>query len=151
VNQSTLFVIFLAKKFPHVYFLSMNVDRESILQWIEDERRDREWLAEKCGVGLSAVGNWLGQSNPRPIPSKAVLIIRSLMEVDLARRAASSKTPQNLVLEFTDEEFSKLENAASLAGSPLRQLCKDSLDTAAEMDIAKIAEKYQSEGNSRTA
>lgn len=132
----------------------MNVTRETILHWLNttpDRSRDRAWLAKQCYVGVAAISNWLREKNPRDIPAKAAIIIKGLMEADAAANAVRQKTPQNLVLEFTDEEFSKLENAAIITGSPLRQWCKDSLDTAAEMDIAKIAEKYQSEGNSRTA
>lgn len=123
----------------------MKVTRDTVLNWLEtspDRSRDRAWLAKQCDVGVAAISNWLREKNPRDIPPKAAIIIGGLMAADEAARLARERTPQNLVLEFTDEEFSLIESAASKMGDPLRQWCKDRLAEAAEMDIAAIARRH---------
>lgn len=121
----------------------MNVTRESILEWLEDSPTKRKWLADQCEVGTGALSNWLRENKPRPIPLKAAVIIKGLIEQDRAAKMARERTPQNLVLEFNDEDFSKIEKAALESGDPLRKWAKEMLNYAAEEDIESIAEKYK--------
>lgn len=86
----------------------MELTRDTVLQWLEAERRSQAWLAEQCGVSDQAVSNWLRSNNSRPISAAAQITIRALIEADAAEKAA--KLPplpitQNLVLYPSREQF----------------------------------------------
>lgn len=54
------------------------VTKEDIKQWLKNERKDREWLAEQCCIGKRAVDKWL--STAREIPPAKLKLIEQLME-----------------------------------------------------------------------
>lgn len=118
----------------------MELTRQIVEDWLLDNNRDRQWLADKCKVGITAVGNWLNKKNPRPIPAKAIVIIQQLMAADNKIREEANIVRQNLVLEFEDEVFSSLENKALEAQQTVRQWASETLKNAALLDevIAKF-------------
>jgi hypothetical protein len=119
----------------------MKVTRESVLDWLKKEHRSREWLATECDVGTGAVSNWLREKNPRAIPAKAVVIIQGLMSRDQAARIARERTPQNLVLEFSDLEFTQLERASMADRKTVREWSKETLNNAAKENIEEVARR----------
>ena len=48
-----------------------------IKDWLDEQGKDRHWLAEKCGVKKATVDGWL--SNGRPIPATALIVLRDVM------------------------------------------------------------------------
>jgi len=92
-------------------------------------------------VGTGAVSNWLREKNPRAIPSKAVVIIQGLMSRDEAAKIARERTPQNLVLEFTDLEFSQLEKASMAKRQSVREWSKETLNNAAKENMEDVARR----------
>ena len=116
------------------------MDKETLIKWMLDGGYTNDWLAEKCDVRPKTVASW--RSN-RPIPSKAALIIKSLMDADAAKRAAHEKVPQDLVLEFSDEDFATIEEAALRNETTARKWAKQTLNYAAKEDMEKFAEEYQ--------
>jgi hypothetical protein len=122
----------------------VDITRETVNQWLDDgpAGRDRQWLADRCGVKVSAVGNWLNKKGEaRPIPAEHQITIRRLMEEDAAK--AQVKPLQNLVLEFSDEEFTAIENAAVRAGIGPREWARCALNEAAEADMEALAAEFK--------
>jgi len=122
----------------------VDITRETVNQWLDDgpAGRDRQWLADRCGVKVSAVGNWLNKKGEaRPIPAEHQITIRRLMEEDAAK--AQVKPLQNLVLEFSDEEFTAIENAAVRAGVGPREWARCSLNDAAAADMEAVAAEFK--------
>lgn len=116
----------------------MEITRETVNQWLEEQRRSRDWLAEKCGTSLSNVGMWLNKKgDPREIPGDHKITIRALMEEDAAKSAA--KPPHNLVLEFDDAQYSPIEQAALAARETVREWAKRTLNDAAGMNVQEFA------------
>lgn len=149
--------IFCCFFFYICFVFAMNITRDDVNQWLYKERRGRDWLAEKCGVGIAAVGHWLNKrENARDIPAEHQITISKLMQLDAAKHEMPDKTPQNLVLEFTQAEFDAIcESAASERLVP-RVWATDWLNALASMDnksLAELAEQImadstpQQEGN----
>jgi SOS-response transcriptional repressor LexA len=119
----------------------MDITRDSVNDWLVANRRDRDWLAEKCGVGTAAVGHWLNKKGEaRPIPAEHQITIRRLMDEDAAKEQA--KPLQNLVLEFDDAEYSPIERAALKEGKTVREWSKDILNGAATLNVEAFIREF---------
>lgn len=110
--------------------------KETLIKWMEESPHSNEWLAEQCQVKPKTVSSW---RSDRPIPSKAALIIQSLMEIDKAKKDARRETSQNLVLNFSEVDFEKIEAAALGDGKTAREWCKKTINEAANQDMEKLA------------
>lgn len=119
----------------------MDITRETVNQWLEDNRRSQIWLAEKCSLSKQAVSNWLRDKNPVPISSSAQIIIRRLMEEDAAK--TQSKAPQNLVLEFAQADFDNICKAAAALGQVPREWAQFQLADIAALDVEALAAKLK--------
>lgn len=119
----------------------MEITRDLVNAWLDRHRRDREWLADKCEVGVAAVGHWLNMKaeSPRSIPSKAVILIENLMRIDEARETVSKSVAQNLVLEFEKEDFRNICQAAADGGQAPDEWAEGKLADLARMDVEAIA------------
>lgn len=53
------------------------MDPDDIKRWLEEEKKDRRWLAAQCHVSKATVDGWL--SAGRTIPPPSLAIIRGLM------------------------------------------------------------------------
>jgi hypothetical protein len=53
------------------------MDPDDIKRWLEEEKKDRHWLAAQCHVSKPTVDGWL--SAGRKIPAPALAVIRGLM------------------------------------------------------------------------
>lgn len=124
----------------------MEITKDSVKEWLSAHRRQRSWLAEKCGASTKTINNWL--STDRGIPSKAVMIIQKLMEEDAL--ADQAKPPHNLVLEFDDDEYEPIEKAALNAQRTVRDWAKRTLNDIASESVEEIAAKI-APFHSRTA
>lgn len=51
---------------------------DTIKDWLDEQGRDRHWLAGKCGVSKATVDGWL--SNGRTIPGTALIVLKDLMD-----------------------------------------------------------------------
>lgn len=109
------------------------MNQNDVKKWLAETGRDRRWLAEKCGVALQTVNNWL--STNRGLPSKAKLTILGLMQTESSTLEGSQARGQSLVIRLTDEEFDRIERAANLEGKGVRQWVVDSLN-----HLAAVAE-----------
>lgn len=115
----------------------MEITRDTVNQWLTDQRRNQSWLAEKCGVSDQAVSNWLRENNFRPISSSAQITIRSLIEEDAA--ASQSRALYNMVLEFSNDQYSAIEQAALVRPESVREWTKRTLNDAAGVNIKELA------------
>ena len=122
----------------------MEINRDTVLEWLTNERRSQSWLASQCEVSDQAVSNWLREKNARPISANAQIVIRSLMEEDAAKTQA--KPLQNLVLEFSDEEYKAIGRAALMANQLVPDWTKAVLNSAANEDMEALAELVKRSG-----
>lgn len=114
----------------------MKIDRDTVTQWLERERRSQKWLAKQCGVTDQAVSNWLREKNPRAISDKGKIIIRGLMEEDAARE--QSKPAHHIVLDFNDSDFEAIEKAALRENETVRQWAKRTLNGIASVSAEDL-------------
>lgn len=85
---------------------------------------------------------WLNKKGEaREIPAAHKIIISALMEEDAA--AAQARPQQNLVLEFTDEEYTAIEQAALASLKTTRDWAKQTLNDAAGMDAESFAASHK--------
>lgn len=119
----------------------MEITRDVVNQWLEQNRRGRDWLAEKCGVGIAAVGHWLNvKGSARPIPAEHQITISTLMDADLA--AESEKHDENrLSVVFRDDDFSAVEQAAQIVSTPIKDFIVRSAVHAAKAAMQKAADE----------
>lgn len=47
--------------------------KKSVKDWLKATKRDREWLAEQCGVKKSAVDEWFKKRRDIPTPSAIII------------------------------------------------------------------------------
>lgn len=121
----------------------MEISRETVNEWLDQHRRTREWLAEQCSVGIAAVGHWLNKKGEAvPIPSRHQITISKLMDEDAAKEAA--RPLQNLILEFTDAQYSPIEKAALAARLTVREWARQTLNDAAAEDMEALAREVKS-------
>jgi len=99
--------------------------------WLRQEGRNNQWLADQCDVKLSAVYSWFSS---RGFPEDKQRLIESLME----KGEALAKTSQNLVLDFTQDEFDLICIAASKKTQLPRVWAKDRLLELVEMDANQM-------------
>ena len=118
----------------------MEVNREAVLEWLDKHRRTRKWLQEKCDVSKQAVSNWLREKNPQAISSNAQMIIQSLMTADEAAEQAQASVPQNLVLEFSSEDFAAIEQASVKQDLTVRKWATKTLNAAASLTLDELVE-----------
>ena len=117
----------------------MPSDKETIKEWLRENGRDRNWLAQACAVGKRTVDNWL--SSPRPIPHKALRIIEQLMSEH------TGGALQNLVLHVDPPTFNRYNRAAMSRGLTITEWAVDALDRAARaypLDMESDSERYSS-------
>jgi len=78
------------------------MNTENIKRWLKDIGKNRDWLAQHCGVSKSTVDGWMAG---RPLPKPSMNIITGLMFKD-----------RPLAPKFTPEEFEKMVQAAKAEG-----------------------------------
>ena len=119
----------------------MDINRQTVLQWLKNERRNQTWLAEQCEVSKQAVSNWLREKNPQAISSAATIKIHELMEADAA--GSRPRPLQNLVLEFQDDEFAAIGRAALATNELIPVWAKRVLNEIVNENVADLAKRVQ--------
>lgn len=108
--------------------------KERVKIWLKASHLDRQWLADRCGVEIKTVNNWL--SSPRPIPAKAVLIIRAIMDATVDPAPPESESV--IVLRVDEDRFDAYNRASMAEGLTIRDWAINALDQAAEEDTQPI-------------
>ena len=98
------------------------MEPHDIKLWLEDEKRDRHWLAAQCHVSKPTVDGWL--SAGRKIPAPALAIIRSLMN-------PSAPISPRLALPV----FMKAQRKAEAEGITLDEWMAKVLEAAVNDDV----------------
>ena len=135
----------------------MNITKQEVSDWLKKFNHTRKWLADKCSVSKRTVDNWL--SSPQDIPAKAIPIITALMHADEEKARIETVLPQNLVLEFSREDFNAICDRAihermrpnEWAEQQLRQLAYEDLDSLAqELRAAEDPQPYNQPDSPQT-
>ncbi|MGJ8678623.1 MAG: hypothetical protein ACSHX0_14015 [Akkermansiaceae bacterium] len=111
----------------------MEITKERAIKWLKDNHHSRDWLAEKCGVKRGTVNNWL--TTPRGLPAKASLIIINLIKIDDAKSKELNAKPQNLVLTFERERFTRICKTAAMKGQSPQEWAEAELKKLAQEQI----------------
>lgn len=110
------------------------MQKAEIKKWLKDIGKDRDWLAEQCGVTRGGINIWLSSS--RPIPRQTgKLIVRLMAQYPAADSIPA--TPPNaadnaITLTVDDATFDAWNNAATAEGKLLRQWCVDVINESLE-------------------
>ena len=103
------------------------MQKSDIKKWLKEIGKNRDWLAEQCGVTRGGINIWLSSS--RPIPKQSGRLIERLME----QYPAAGNTPATypsaaenaITLTVDDATFDAWNRAATAEGKLLRQWCVD--------------------------
>ncbi len=80
--------------------------KEEIREWLRENGKNREWLADQCGVHKTTVNNWFSN---RPIPGSSLATIRILMDQKPTAAEAG-------LIQFSANEYERIESARLFAG-----------------------------------
>lgn len=103
------------------------MEKSDVKAWLKAIKRNRDWLAEECGVKKRTADNWLSSS--QPISTQATRLIERLM-VQYPAAGSTPETPPSvadnaITLTVDDATFDAWNNAATAQGKLLRQWCVD--------------------------
>lgn len=98
------------------------ITREDIKAWLKTVKMSRKELAERCGVSLSCVNNWLSDSKSNPIPALKLTFIASLMQGSQLEESQSPATtpgtPRAFAVQLSEQDYQRCLAAALRAGKP---------------------------------
>lgn len=108
------------------------MQKTDVKAWLKAIGKNRQWLAEQCGVTKRGVDAWLSSS--RPIPRPAERIIERLIS-QYPATTSTQETPSNgadnaITLTIDDATFDTWNQAATVEGKLLRQWCVDIINDA---------------------
>lgn len=117
-------------------FMSSNEEtfKQTVKDWLKSLKRDREWLAEQCGVKKTAVDEWFKKR--RDIPTSYAILIKQLMDkpavIDFGNPQGLPDTEQKnkLFVTLDPETQTLLETQAHLDGMDLTAYCSLILEWA---------------------
>lgn len=110
------------------------MEKSDVKAWLKAIKRNRDWLAEECGVKKRTADNWLSSS--QPISTQATRLIERLM----VQYPAAGSTPEMppsvadnaITLTVDDATFDAWNKAATAEGKLLRQWCVDVINESLE-------------------
>ncbi len=110
------------------------MEKSDVKAWLKAIKRNRDWLAEECGVKKRTADNWLSSS--QPISTQATRLIERLMAQYPATDSIPA-TPPNaadnaITLTVDDATFDAWNKAATAEGKLLRQWCVDVINESLE-------------------
>lgn len=112
------------------------MQKSDIKKWLKEIGKNRDWLAEQCGVTRGGINIWLSSS--RPIPKQSGRLIERLMEQYPAAGNAPATYPSAaenaITLTVNDATFDAWNRAATAEGKLLRQWCVDVINDALRDD-----------------
>ena len=117
------------------------MEKEQIRRWLVRENHTRQWLAQKCGVAVKTLNNWLGSE--RAVPQKALRVIEKLMEDD---KASDREAKPRLVLEFTKDEFEMIGATALKEGMTITQWAESKLRLLCDCDLEQVNRALKNSG-----
>lgn len=122
----------------------MDTSKEGIKAWLARyPDRDRNWLAEQCGVSKNTVNNWLSTSIE--LPAKTVLIIENLMRKDAENEPGAPVEVVNLPVTCSQPQFDTYSRAYRRSECEhFADWITSRLDAAAE---AELLNQSTAEGN----
>lgn len=89
--------------------------KQEIDQWLKTNKKDRRWLAERCGVSYGQVNNWMSKN--REIPKKAMIIIDNLMsQPKLSDDSQISIPDLDINLKISPDKFLEFNKYAKSCG-----------------------------------
>ena len=110
------------------------MQKAEIKKWLKDIGKDRDWLAEQCGVTRGGINIWLSSS--RPIPRQTGKLIVRLMAQYPAADSIPAMPPNAadnaITLTVDDATFDAWNKAATAEGKLLRQWCVDVINESLE-------------------
>ena len=108
------------------------MEKSDVKAWLKAIGKNRDWLAEQCGVTRGGINIWLSSS--RPIPKQSGRLIERLMEQYPATGNAPATYPSAaenaITLTVNDATFDAWNRAATAEGKLLRQWCVDVINDA---------------------
>lgn len=117
-----------------IYVTYPGMTKTSIKQWLKDIGKNRDWLAEQCGVTRGGINTWLSTS--RPIPRQSGRLIERLMSqhpaTDNAPETPPSAADNAITLTVDDATFDAWNKAATAEGKLLRKWCVDVINESLE-------------------
>jgi hypothetical protein len=99
------------------------VKPETIKSWLKANQKDRQWLANQCGVHKQTVDGWLSAN--RPISAPSANIIKGII----------SKGWGALNPRLTLEQYQRAQAAATQKGMSLEDWIADLIKTAIKLII----------------
>lgn len=110
------------------------MEKSDVKAWLKAIKRNRDWLAEECGVKKRTADNWLSSS--QPISTQATRLIERLM-VQYPAAGSTPETPPSaadnaITLTVDDATFDAWNKAATAEGKLLRQWCVDVINESLE-------------------
>lgn len=110
------------------------MQKAEIKKWLKDIGKDRDWLAEQCGVTRGGINIWLSSS--RPIPRQTGKLVSRLMTqypaTDSIPTTPPSAADNAITLTVDDATFDAWNEAAAAEGKLLRQWCVDVINESLE-------------------
>lgn len=131
--------------------------KQSVKDWLKNRKRDRDWLAEQCGVKKTAVDEWFKKR--RDIPTSYAIIIKNLMDGPVIDDFGSppglpdTEQKNKLFVSLDPETQTLLETQAHLDGMDLTAYCSLILEWAIHnegaylRDILAMFEKKWQDSN----
>lgn len=117
----------------------MNPTKDQIRSWLTQMGKDREWLAQQCGVSKGTVDQWFY----RGFSDAAVAAISNLMK--LHSRTDADDTG---LIQFTTSEFEEIEKVRFRVGDPPRpQFYRDAILQFVEQILDESAAPAPAPGN----
>lgn len=109
--------------------------KDDIKHWLKAIGKNRQWIADQCGVTLGGINTWLSTS--RPIPRQTGRLIARLMVRYPSEKSAAAPKPypvedNAIVLTVDDATFDAWNRAATAEGKLLREWCTDVINDSLE-------------------
>lgn len=108
------------------------MEKSDVKAWLKAIGKNRDWLAQQCGVKKRTADNWLSSS--QPISTQATRLIERLMEQYPATGNAPATYPSaaenSITLTVNAATFDAWNRAATAEGKLLRQWCVDVINDA---------------------
>lgn len=114
--------------------LSTCMEKADIKQWLKAIGKNRDWLAQQCGITIPTINSIM--YGKRPIPKQSGRLIERLMvqypAVDNAPETPPSAADNAITLTVDDTTFDAWNRAATAEGKLLRQWCVDVINESLE-------------------
>ena len=101
------------------------MEKQTIKNWLKINKKSQQWLADQCKLGRRAIDGWL--SDKGKFPESAQEFVKLIIEHEENKKARPQVKMKTIVLQFTDEEFSLLQEYAEKYGLSLEEVAESNL------------------------